>query len=855
MRFRCLLAVGLGLCAAERAEAQLARVERRGPLEVAGTPGEAVTIPFRVTSLSAGTVTLPGEAALPAGWRATGGTAHPLAPGENELRLLGVRVPAGAAAGRHLVRYAAGGSADSAVVVVAERREIAVEPAGTGVMVMAGEAYEVRFRVANRGNVAERLALRAEGDQGIAPRADTASLLLPPASERVVAVRAATDRRGTASLRHQVTLHATSSMESTAGRTLVTVVPRGGGRAQRRRLPAELRVRAADSLAGAGFAFTARGALDRAGRVRLDVEARTADPAGTPYARQDEYRLRLESPGLSLRLGDGVYALSRLTEPGRYGFGAGATVHRGVLSAGGVLARDRRGDGRGGVAGGFARVGGPRARLGANLLLPDSAAPRWTLQATAAPFRLLSIEAEAAPAGEARQPPRSLRVSGHGRRLSYEALHLRGAPTYGGTGSADQDFASLALRPFGELSLSASVRRGGNFRLLGDTVATFSTARRAAAGWGSRFTLEYQETGGDTVGRGDLRSLRARAGIPLFGRVWLHPGFEAGRVVPRAGAAPAPFRVVSLQSTVSARGGASLWAYAQLREGASVSPGGAREWSGALSAHLPVLRGTWVRVSGQARRAEGAPLEALLDLSLERSLGGGHRIAARGLASAQAAGGWRPRGYLEYALPVAVPIPGADGQRVTAHVVDRETGKGIPHVLVRMGDRVAFTDRRGVAGFGGLAAGAYTLRVEPGAGPERVADRDLPVPVTVGAGAQRVEIGLERAGRVTGTVRRVPAGASADSAAAPMAGVEVELAGPGPVRRVTTDAEGRFDASGLRPGWYRVRMAAASLPRHHELREEQMILVPAGGAARAILHVVERERPVQMIQGGELTLP
>ncbi|HEV3052046.1 MAG TPA: carboxypeptidase-like regulatory domain-containing protein, partial [Longimicrobium sp.] len=682
--------------------------------------------------------------------------------------------------------------------------------------------------------------------------ADSSTLRLPAGTERIVTVRAGTDGRATASARRQVTLRAAGEADTAAAHVVVAVVPAGGGRVARRGLPAELRVRAADSLSAAGFAFHARGALDRNGRVRLDVEARTADPAGAPFHRQDEYRLRLDAPGFSLRLGDDSYALSRLTEPGRYGFGGAASLRRGILGLGGMVARDRRGDGRGGVAGGFVRLGGRRARLGVVAAAPDSGAVRWTVEAAAAPHPLLQVEAEGAPPAEGAEPPRALRAWGHTRALSYEAMHLRGASAYGGTGSPDQDFASLTLRPFGQLSLSASARRGGDFRFHGDTIQVFATARRAAAAWGNRIAVEVRETGGGIGGRGDLRAARARIGIPLFGRAWLHPAYEAGEIVPTAGAAPAPFRVLSMQATVSSRAGASIWAYAQLHEGASTRAEQGREWSGALSAHLPVLRATWVRVSAQGRRADGRPMEALLDLSLERALGAGHRLTLRGLADAQAAGGWRPRGFVEYALPLALPLPSADDDRVTARVFDPMTGRGIPGVLVRVSDHAALTDARGIAGFAGLPAGEHTLRIDPGAGPERVADRDLPVRVTVGRGAQRVEIGLQPAARMTGIVERVPAGADS---AAPMPGVQVEIVGPGGVRRLMTDAEGRFSASGLRPGWWRVRIAQGSLPRHHELQEHQMLLLPAGGESRAWLRVIEKERPVQIIQSGELTVP
>jgi hypothetical protein len=855
MRGGPVLAALLGLCAAAAgAEAQSARVERRGAAEAAAQAGEPLALPFRVTNLSGVPAALPGVAELPAGWRVAGSAPpRPLAPGEAELRLVGVGVPASAAAGRHVVRYRVGEAADSAVVVVAARRGVAVEPLGTGGMVIAGDAYAVRFRVMNRGNVAERLAIRAEGDRGLRPEPDSAWLTLPPAGEAVVTVRART--QGGASLRHQVTLRAgAEGAPAASARTMVWVVPRGGARVPRPRLPAELRVRADDSLSAASFAVSAAGALDRAGRVRLYGEARTADPAGAPFARQDEYRLRLDGPGWDLRLGDEVYALSRLTEPGRYGFGAGASLRRGWLRAGGFVSRDRRGEGRGGTRGGFARLGGDRAALGLAFAAPDSAPARWTVQAQAAPHPLLRVEAEAAPAAGDSALPRALHLRGAGGALSYDLLHLRGGPSRGGAGRGDQDAASVTLRPFGELALSAAVRRGGDGLLAPDSTPLPRGYRRAGIAWGSRLSVEVrQASAGGAPARGEVRSLHARLGLRLARRLRVYPAWESGRVVALDGAAAAPFRIVSLQSSFAARG-ASLWAQVQLRDGPSAWEPGDRAVSGSLSAHLPVLPATVLRFSGQGRRIDGGALEGALDAAVERTLPGGHRISVRALAVAGRAGGGRPRMYLEYGVPLGVPLParGADG--VTARVVDARTGRGMPDVLVRVGDRAALTDRNGTAVITGLSEGAHLLRVEGAAGTELVADRELPVPLTVGeGGAARVEVRLQPAARLAGRVLR--ASTEDDTAAVPMAGVRVRISGSGVVHHAVTDAAGRFEIGGVRPGWWRVGVDPASLPRHHELAEEPTLLLGSGRTGEARLRVVERERPVQMIQGGDLTVP
>ncbi|HEX8392852.1 MAG TPA: carboxypeptidase-like regulatory domain-containing protein [Longimicrobium sp.] len=842
----------LGLCAllTGRAEAQRARVERRGPARVEAAAGQSITFPFRVTNVSGAPAVLPGQASLPAGWRATAGDAGELAAGAAELRLVGVRVPATAAAGTHAVRYTVAGVADSVLVVVAERRSVTVVVDGAapgrrgvrGALSRRQRGERRRARAAERPRRPRHHSARRRGGGG--PRAGAA---------RIVTVRGRTPTGGPSSQRHQVGLTALSGAPAAAGQTVVTIVPRGGRVRSGRRFPVELRVLASDSLTGAGVGLSAAGALDRAGSVRLAVDARTADPAGTPYARRDEARVRLDAPGLALRLGDDFYSLSRLTEPGTFGFGGAASVHRGWLSGGAMAARDRRGEGRPGTAGGFLRVGGGRARAGLNAVVADSAA-RWTVDAALRLDPALNAEAEAAPGVTgAEGMPLAVRAWGARRIGSYEVLHVRGALPAPGGATRDQDMASLVLNPGAGLSFSASLRRAREgVWFAEDSLAAVRTTRRAALAWGRRLSLEYRDAAADTASPGDLRSLRARLGFPLFPRDWVNVWYEQGQSVSAIGGAAAPFHIAGVQSILAARDGTYVSAGVQRRRGGTGLRADEAEWSGTVTANAPILRGTWLRISADARQPDGGRREARVSLSLERALAGGHRVTMRGVADSRTQGGWTRGGVLEYALPLGVPLPSRGTEGIVARVVDPATGAGIPDLVVRVADRLAVTDRGGYAGFTGLPDGDYALRVEPGAGPERVADRDLPVPVAVRGGrAEPVLIGLQRAGRVSGVVMRV----GTDSVQAPLPGVTVELAGPGGTRHARTGPDGRFEAGALRPGWYRVRVAAASLPRHHEAPPEQMVSVAPGADEPVRFRVAERVRPVQMIQSGDLTAP
>lgn len=856
--------LALGLCAvlADRAGAQSARVERRGPAHVAAAAGETVTLPFRVTNLSASPSTLDGQLTLPPGWRpAVTGAPRALEPGEAELRLVAVRVPAGTAAGRYVVSYAAGAGRDSGVVFVAARRGIAVEPGDGPAMVIAGEPYAVTFRVINRGNVPERVSVRVQGDQGIDPQADSSVLVLAPAGERLLTVRGRADARLRGSVRHQVTVDVAGDSIAARGRRALTLVTRGSVRVPRPRIPVQAWVRASDSLRSPALGLSAHGPVDRRGQVLLDVEMRGADPPGTPFSRQSEYRFALVAPDASLRLGDGVYGVSPLTAPLRYGFGGAAQARRGWIESGVAVSRDRRLDTRTGFAGGFLRVGTERARVGGSVALHDTAGTRWSLEGRVAPSTLLVLEAEGGPRPESPEtldddggPARRLRLSGTSRPFSYEGVHQRGAaPSGWGRLSRDEDYASATIRPGRGTYLSGSFRRGAEVRSIFDTVPGWARTARLTAGWGNWLLLEGRETEGTGRGYGDLRSVRARLGIPVWERAWLYPLVEVGESRGPFTREMTPFRIYALQSTVNAAG-TSWWGQLQVREGAGFFGSARREYSAVASASINGPGATRLRLAAQGRRLDAGPVESTVDLALEQGLFGGHRVTVRGLAASESRYGWRPRMQVEYAIPLGVPIPGRGAGRVVTRVYDAATGDGLADVVVRLGDRLAVTDRRGFAEFAGIAPGSHLLRIEPGAGPERVADRDLPVPVEVGeGGAARVDVGLERAGRVTGRVMRT--GPGADTIPAPLPGVTVEITGPAGRRRAVTDSEGRFVIAGVRPGWWRVTLPADGLPRFHEAGDEPIVQVHPGSTEAVDLRAVERERPVQMIQSGELSLP
>ncbi|MBD0320765.1 MAG: hypothetical protein ICV87_10555, partial [Gemmatimonadetes bacterium] len=334
-----VLLAAAALVLAAPARAQRVTVERRDDAALRVDPGASATAVFRLANAGGAPVVVHPIAVLPRGWTAVApeGAAE-LGAAARTVRLVGFAVPRDARAGSYFVRLRAGGAADSVRVTVAGRRALAVRVAGAPRFAVAGDAYAARFVVENRGNAAEAVALRLASSHGVEARLDSLRLLLAPGESREVAVRVSTPRRTTSTIPHRVEVRARSAADSTvaaSASTSVSIVARGGSGAPRPRLPVEVRLRNGTALP----AVSGSGALVGGGVSRVDFLFRPADGAGSLRGDPSEYRVQLTGRAVDVKLGDQVYALSPLTQPGRYGFGAGATVAAGPLSAGGFALR------------------------------------------------------------------------------------------------------------------------------------------------------------------------------------------------------------------------------------------------------------------------------------------------------------------------------------------------------------------------------------------------------------------------------------------------------------------------------------------------------------------------------------
>jgi hypothetical protein len=860
-------------------------------------PGRTAALSFVVANRGAVAWRARAQVRLPPGWRLVTALDTVAVPGGSaDVQLVSIGVPAIAAAGTYTVHYmvhseSGADAIDSVMVIVRERRLVRAEPLVVPPFAAAGESYSVTFLVSNDGNVEERLRLDVRSDVQLAASLDSTALVLRPGESRQVTVSVTTAARTVSVFRHGVHLRVEARAHTSDPRPLVTtastvvrVVPRAASGASRfRTIPARLTI-ISTSMGGApatpGVELTAAGAIGEDARTHVELQMRDAHALATDLGERDEFGFALDNPRFRLRLGDRVYALSPLTEPGLYAFGAGGGITTGRWTIDGYAARDRFAmDGRHEAGASLTLRAFHAAHISFNVLDrsgPDSGMVA-TLRAQFTPERATTIDVEyGAGVRGSRDGAWAARAHRAGRRISFDLQRVHTDSAYAGFARGlDLDAARVWLRP------SRSLRIEGWW--LGDSRAegTFGarswrwSSRNAGTGitLGQLLTLEYrqQEIDGGLHPSGfvgDQRSVRLRV-RPHFGRATLGVESEVG--VSRIGVAGERRRFERFAFRPSVRVGRrqTLSGFIERVEGSSLSAGTMGRLSGGVDAGLSVGHTTEMHASLSGFHYDRMPLGdyGILTVGIDQMLPFGHRVSLRARVAAFRAGGRQQSlVQLRYGIPLGLPI-GIDRSvgRLAGHIYYLESGEPVARALVSVGDRVVATDERGRLEIGGLRTDStYDIRLDPSTvGTSRVALHPLPRHVRpLGGRTLPLDVALVRGARVRVQIRAydfsdAPPGDSAGAGllrdAGPVRDVALALSRVGEAHRGVTDAAGWATFDELRPGPWIITFVSGELPQHHYLEHDTLLVdVRPGDSLELTIQLLPRRRAVHIVTREDL---
>lgn len=847
---------------------QFVEVDRRGPGLVEAVPGEAVTIPFMVTSSAPDTLDLVFRAHLPDGWRLHGGDQpHRLGPGDTHLRLLSISADASATARTSAVRLDVGFApaaergpsrmlvSDSVHLHLPPHPSISLTRLATRDVAVAGQQYGASVTVVNSGNVPLDLDFTAKSSGGYRTTVAPARVRLAPSARQQLNVHVWSTRGIERARREVLRIEARSPDLPGTGREEIAIgldlLP-GADDAwgdRYHRLPVHVRLSASP---GAGavppFRVSGSGALFDDGTARLDFLAQGPAVARSLTGATDEYSVRYRSDRLDLQLGDHAFAATPLTDYAIRATGVGASVSVGALRFGGHHAFDRRSAARGSTS--AASLGVAAGPLDLEARWQDrTGAADGSLMGGRGRLRLhrgLSLDGEFVGAAGRPATGHRLDASGQLPAVSYRITYRDTDPNLPVRGAGGRHQAAhLQLRPLSWLRLFGGIeqmdQRG---RSLSDdlTGAETSSQRKAGLGLGGRFTLEMTErrrlsTFGERGRDRASRTLSARGS--LRGASWsVRPRLEVGQ-----GTGPASEGGLAyggaLETTIRTGDRFSLSGAVEHHFGADIDPVyDARRSRVRVALSSALTASTRMNVSWAENRRPH-PLQGssrMVEVMIKHRLPFGHEVEARVRSTPPrntplSASLDDPMAHLSYGMPLSVPISrsSAAGQ-LRLRLIDEVTNAPVAGVRVTVGGTFGISDRKGEIRLGGLSPGDHEVRVERGtAGVARIAADAEALQVTIRAGREAArEIRLVTGTSLSGSVRlfrfeREPRPGEAeppalvDAGAVP--GATVEVSRGEQVYRVATDSEGGYTFLGLLPGTWTVRVIA-KLPDWHVLEPE-----------------------------------
>lgn len=327
-------------------------------------PQQIVVLPFLIVNTTRDSVEFLEEIKLPKGWRLLIPTApFRLGPGGSRVRLISVSVPVAAPAGRYRLSYRFVDARDPSVwdelnieCVVLTDLQVDILQEKVPDRVIAGQAYEALFRVANQSNVPIEAKIRVTGSHGIPVTVSAKSFRLEPQSSRLLSLTVKTGRKIRRSFMHRLILElsakssgqegddpARGSFRSTSQTRVLPRVSRGADPYHRLSGTLRTTVRREFDEKITLLEWSGSGFLDRARDVRLDILLRQPiqDTRDVPSGFEREYRMSLLASSATLYLGDRGYTLTELTERSKFGRGAEFGVDTGALRFGGYVLKSR----------------------------------------------------------------------------------------------------------------------------------------------------------------------------------------------------------------------------------------------------------------------------------------------------------------------------------------------------------------------------------------------------------------------------------------------------------------------------------------------------------------------------------
>jgi hypothetical protein len=356
----CIFSFQFSLSFAEKGY-QGVEVRSTSPELVEIKPGRIVTGSFLISNNTGREEEFIEKLILPAGWEEIISDQFPfkLAPQEERVRVVAFLVSHTSPAGDYHISYSITSQKDynitdsdsmSVVILPSIKLEILVEDKPE--VVVAGEAYEVRFRLVNKGNSSVRSMLKAKSTPTFPLEMEPSQVSLEAGEFRIIKLEVKTDEKLKQRIKNileiKVEIEESKGGAASDRQTAsVEIIPRVTGELDPyHKLPVRVALISATQNRKAGLQVecSGRGSLDERGKRRVDFLFRGPDIQDiSRHGKRDEYRLSYRQKHFDLHFGDRSYSLSPLTQRFSYGRGGEANFYHKKIKSGVFYSENRWG--------------------------------------------------------------------------------------------------------------------------------------------------------------------------------------------------------------------------------------------------------------------------------------------------------------------------------------------------------------------------------------------------------------------------------------------------------------------------------------------------------------------------------
>lgn len=294
---------------------------------------------------------------LPDNWQlVTKDVLFSLGPGLHTVRITGIHVPASTLPSKYTLTYRVRdlnhpecGDQHSLFVEVRPIVAIDLFVRHAPPRVEAGSNYSVEFEIIHRGNSAAQFDLSALSTSGFRVKLDSGQVNLLPGESRQIGATISTTRQILHAIKDRLIFEATSTQDSLISRwksyTTIDVLPGSGAIPNRyREFPSRIKASyiGGEGVNGMQYEYSGAGFIDERERYRLEYHYRgPRNMERSVYGIRDEYCLNLKSKVGELGAGDQSFTLSNLLERSRLGRGISGKYERQSLEVGVIGFRSR----------------------------------------------------------------------------------------------------------------------------------------------------------------------------------------------------------------------------------------------------------------------------------------------------------------------------------------------------------------------------------------------------------------------------------------------------------------------------------------------------------------------------------